>query len=153
LSARSSIISYVQHFTTFPYLDLGIQHVVANSKFVQTFINNVYGVSAPVIQPFIPPCPQGISFEKKIDAIVLSPKGFPETNTAITNWLEQEKRVTRPINRLTHQPRDLLLENINQHRFFLTPVISEGFGMIPLEAMAMGTIPVGVDGYRNYRIC
>ncbi|MEO8959590.1 MAG: glycosyltransferase, partial [Rudaea sp.] len=41
---------------------------------------------------------------------------------------------------------------IGSVRYFLTLSAAEGFGLVPLEAMAMGTTVIGYDGYggRHY---
>lgn len=148
LSIKARIVSYIQHYTTFPYLDLGITHFVANSRFVQRFIDAVYGIKAPLIQPFLPEIdsPQAKPFHEKTHSALLSPKGHNEGITALKTYLE-EQDVSFPITHAGFKQRTAFLNQINDHRFLLSLVINEGFGLIPLEAMFLGTIPVGLDGY------
>ena len=49
-------------------------------------------------------------------------------------------------------PHPALLSKLGAVRYFLTLSAAEGFGLVPLEAMAMGTMVVGYDGFggRHY---
>ncbi len=151
LKTNCKIISYIQHYTTFPYLDLEIEHMVTNSQFVKNYVHKLYNRETPLIHPFIPKTPEALKFIAKKDRFYQSPKGFPESNETLLTWIIHKTKNPNLISDTLAGGRALsrpaLLNEINQYRFFLTLTIAEGFGMIPLEAMAMGSIPIGVDGY------
>src|SRR5207302_1108578 len=44
-------------------------------------------------------------------------------------------------------PQSELLSRLGSVRYLLTLSPVEGFGLVPLEAMAMGTLVVGYDGF------
>jgi glycosyltransferase involved in cell wall biosynthesis len=158
---RGFKISYVQHFNTFPVLDLKLDHFVAVSDFVAGYLRAVYEINPRVIPPFInldklPPAPP---WWERPQAVVLPyRKGMP----AIWNlsYVRLHQLVTKQAPQIVLanpiggplMPQQELLTKIAGVRYLLMLSAAEGFGLVPLEAMALGTVVIGYDGYggRHY---
>ena len=154
-------ICYVQGFNTFTLLDLDFDCYVAVSDFVRNFLSGVYGVDVDVIPPFIdidtfPPAP---AWEDRSATDVLCyGKGDAEIWNFSFTRVRDIVQARAPHVRLSEplaahgRPRHELLSVIGKYRYFLTLSPAEGFGLVPLEAMAMGAAVVGYDGFggRHY---
>jgi hypothetical protein len=160
LRCRGKKIMYIQSFTTFKLLDCRFDHYISVSDFVQKVISNTYDIDTIVIPPFIhmdtfPP--RKPWQERPPASILVLLKG---DNTEQTLLLDRLKQL------LFSRVPDLSLDNIldskmcqqelmariGECRYFLTLSSAEGFGLMPLEAMAMGATVVGFDGFggRDY---
>jgi hypothetical protein len=154
-------ISYVQGFNTFALLDRKLDHFVAVSDFVGNFLHGVYDLDTRVIPPFIETAdlPTALPWTQRPATVVLSyRKGTPEA------WEMSSQRLRAILaERAAHitlaeplagsgVPHRELLAQLGTARYFLTLSAAEGFGLVPLEAMAMGTLVVGYDGFggRHY---
>jgi len=149
-------ISYVQDFKTFALLDRKIDHYIAVSDFVRDFLRTVYALDVPVIPPFIglESMPAAPAWSQRPATQVLPyRKGIPEV------WdLSYARLRTIVGNRAPHivfddalpstgiAHRDLM-SRLGARRFVLTLSAAEGFGLVPLEAMAMGATVIGYDGF------
>jgi glycosyltransferase involved in cell wall biosynthesis len=149
-------ISYVQDFKTFTLLDRKIDHYIAVSDFVRDFLRTVYALDAPVIAPFIdldamspaPPWSQ-----RPAERVLPYRKGIAEV------WELSFARLRQIVaERAPHivfdeplpssgVPHRELMARLGQRRFVLALSAAEGFGLVPLEAMAMGATVVGYDGF------
>lgn len=149
-------ISYVQGFSTFALLDRKLDHFVAVSDFVRDFLKTVYSIDANVIVPFVAldDLPPSASWTERPAGVVLPyRKGIAEVWDNSYRRL-QELLGARSMNVTLAPPLaagDLphrqLLARLGQFRYFLTLSAAEGFGLVPLEAMAMGAAVVGYDGF------
>lgn len=154
-------LMYIQGFNTFKVLDRYFDHYVCVSGVVSRFVSAVYGLSAPVIPPFIEVerCPDAPAWrERPAGSILIHGKGDPTLQRLLLDKVRQfvarlapEIRLDqllyeRPVSRLD------LFRRMGQYRYLLSLCVDEGFGLIPLEAMAMGTAVVGFDGFggRDY---
>ena len=147
-------LMYIQGFTTYGVLDCFFDHYVAGSGFVANFVSNLYGVRAPVIPPFIQlegfPRPTEW-LERPPGSILVSAKG----NDAILARLRELMARVAPdiklddvLSPLLHAiPHSDLIARLGSYRYLITLSPAEGFGLIPLEAMAMGTVVLGFDGF------
>lgn len=149
-------ICYVQGFNTFTLLDLDFDCYVAVSDFVRNFLSAVYALDADVVPPFIDmdTFPSAPPWKDRPPADILCyGKGDAETWRHSFNRLREicgarapQVRFSEPL--AAHgRPRPELLAAIGRSRYFLTLSAAEGFGLVPLEAMAMGTTVVGYDGF------
>lgn len=155
-------IMYIQGFNTFQLLDCRFDHYVAVGSFVQTFIASTYGIQTRVISPFIQASrfPQAIPWrERQEGSILVSVKGDQRLQNLLLDRLRQELSaracdVDLSDMRLEQRPQSELLKQIGQYRHFLTLSPAEGFGLMPLEAMAMGATVIGFDGFggRDYML-
>ena len=154
-------ICYVQGFNTFSLLDLKIDHFVAVSDFVRGFLHTAYGIDAVVIPPFVglTELPPARPWEQRPAEVVLPyRKGMPEVWDI--SWLHLREILQKRAPQIVLAdmlpgsgiPHGELLGRLGQTRFFLTLSPTEGFGLVPLEAMAMGAAVVGYDGFggRHY---
>ncbi len=154
-------ISYVQGFSTYALLDRKLDHYVAVSNFVRDFLHTVYAIDARVIPPFIDldGVPAPTPWAKRPPFVVLPyRKGIPEAWEISWQRLrailaERAPHITlaEPLSG-SGTPHVELLSKLGAFRYFLTLSAAEGFGLVPLEAMAMGTMVVGYDGFggRHY---
>ena len=153
-------ICYVQGFAQFNLLDRRLDHYVAVSDVVCRFLNTVYGISANVIPPFINldrfgPSPD---WSARPETVVLPyRKGIPDVWALSFSRLQEILATSAPHITLGEplagpMPQHELLSRIASARYLLMLSAAEGFGLVPLEAMAMGTLVVGYDGYggRHY---
>ena len=149
-------ISYVQDFKTFALLDRKIDHYVAVSDFVRDFLHTVYAIDAPVIAPFIdleamPPAPPWS--QRPQTQVLPYRKGIPEVwdlsfarLRTIVNARAPHITFDEPLPSSGIAHRELM-SHLGARRFVLTLSAAEGFGLVPLEAMAMGATVVGYDGF------
>ena len=156
-------ISYVQHFSTFPLLDMKFDHYVAVSEFVREYLHTIYGISPRVIPPFVgldglPPSPP---WSERPETVVLPfHKGQPDLWDISHGRLQDILReraphielavplgARSPQRGLQHMPQRELLSQIGGVRYLLALSEAEGFGLVPLEAMALGTVVTGYDGF------
>ena len=155
-------ISYVQGFATYTLLDRKLDHYVAVSQYVQGFLRAVYGMEAPVIPAFInlDKIPSTAQWESRPQFSVLPyEKGIPEIWDISYRRLKElvkargcEVQFEEPICQGRFIPQSELLAKIGAYRYLLMLSAAEGFPLVPLEAMAMGTVFVGYDGFggRHY---
>ncbi|MBS0557726.1 MAG: glycosyltransferase family 4 protein [Proteobacteria bacterium] len=149
-------LCYVQGFNTFALLDQRFQHYVAASDFVAGFLRDVYGLHARVIAPYVEleRMPPTADWESRPPLRVLPyRKGLPEVWDA--SFARMREIVTAQAPEIEFdealdggalaQPE--LFARLGRVRHLLTLSAAEGFGLVPLEAMAMGTLVVGFDGY------
>jgi glycosyltransferase involved in cell wall biosynthesis len=149
-------LSYVQDFKTFTLLDRGFDHYVAVSDFVRTFLHTVYALDVRVIPPFIDleHMPVARDWLQRPPRLVLPyRKGIPEVWELSWQRLRQivERRAPQvqfaePLAASGIAQRELFAR-IADVRYFLTLSAAEGFGLVPLEAMALGAMVIGYDGY------
>lgn len=157
---RGRKVMYVQGFQTFSILDCRFDHYVSVSEFVRNFISSVYGINSVVVPPFIrsatfPPMPSWRA--RPPESILISLKGDQRHQQLLLDRLQQLLAPWLPDLRLDNVlagkiPQRELMARIGQCRHFLTLSAAEGFGLVPLEAMAMGTTVLGFDGFggRDY---
>ena len=154
-------ISYVQDFKTFVLLDRKFDHYVAVSDFVRDFLRTVYALDVNVIPPFIdtqhlPDCPP---WEQRPAREVLPyRKGLPEV-WDVSFARVRELLAARAPHIVLREPLPAsgiaqhdLLARIGSTRYLLMLSAAEGFGLVPLEAMALGTVVAGYDAFggRHY---
>jgi hypothetical protein len=157
---RGRKVMYIQGFTTFQLLDCRFDLYVTVGDFVRNFILNVYGIDTTVVPPFIhaDAVPSSPSWQERPPAsILVSLKGDSDHQRLLLNHLQKlladrlpgvllDNVLNAPI------PHQEFMSQIGQNRHFLTLSPAEGFGLMPLEAMAMGTTVLGFDGFggRDY---
>ena len=154
-------LSYVQDFKTYALLDRKFDHYVAVSDFVRDFLRTVYALDVPVIPPFIdterlPECPP---WEQRPRCEVLPyRKGMPEV-WDVSFARVRELLAARAPHIVLAEPlpgsgvaQSELLARIGATRYLLMLSAAEGFGLVPLEAMALGTVVAGYDAFggRHY---
>jgi hypothetical protein len=153
LACPARILTYAQHFATFQFLDPGAERYVCASHHIRDHLRKNYGIGARVIWPFVPEgMPAPMPWSEKDDRIVVNFKGAPAVTREILDFLYANGVRKNELVMLKPGLRADLLKTINRSRWFFTPTVTEGFGIIPLEAMALGSIVIGLDGFggRDY---
>jgi hypothetical protein len=145
-------LMYVQDFKTFSVLDGFFDGYVCVSPFVQQFLKQTYGIEAPVIPAFleldhVPVTPPWL--DRPRDQMLVAGKyafvDLLERFTAImdSRYPTVDLQINPVAGAMNH--RDLLA-TMGAHRYFLTLTPCEGFGLMPLEAMACGCTVLGFHG-------
>jgi len=157
LRCRGRKIMYIQHFNTFSLLDCRFDLYVSVSEIVRRVISATYGIETAVIPPFIqaerfPPAPPWR--ERPPRSILVSLKWDMALQHLLLDRLRTLVAPSIALNDVLQGKlsQGELLARIGGSRHFLTLSVAEGFGLMPLEAMAMGTTVLGFDGYggRDY---
>ncbi|GAC1658899.1 MAG: hypothetical protein NVS4B13_02620 [Candidatus Elarobacter sp.] len=151
-------IMYVQGFTTARPLDCSFDAYVSVSSFVQQYLKTVYAVDAPTIAPFIEPqllAPAIPWDDRPPDSAAVHLKGQVADLVALRLALARNGSDIR----LEHVipggiSRYRLSEYIGAARYLVNVSPAEGFGLVPLEAMAVGSVVLGFDGFggREYLV-
>lgn len=158
-------LMYVQGFNTFSTLDCWFDQHIAVGGFVQDFLANVYGIKAPVIRPYVAtdavrPRPW---WGREPKSIWFYLKGSRNLQLALLHKLRAEiYNIDADAEAAIdwedsviwaggHRQADLLTK-LAERRHFVSLSVCEGFGLVPLEAMAVGTMVMGFDGFggRDY---
>ncbi len=160
-------LMYIQGFTTFSFLDCFFDHYVTVSSFVHDFIKSTYDIETAIIPAFIqvdryePASPWD---DRPAHSITINLKGDGEQQRLLLARLRKVLDHRAPeiaaaidwegavLQAHGELPARELLRLIGAARYFLTLSAAEGFGLIPLEAMALGATVVGFDGFggRHY---
>jgi hypothetical protein len=150
-------ICYVQGWNTYSILDKRFDHYVAVSEFVASFLKSVYDIKAPIIPAFVDLAllPAAVPWRNRPDGGVL-----PYRKGDLEIWdMSFEKlreivakrapsiRIEEPFGSGGGIPHDEILKTLGSVRHVLFLSAAEGFGLVPLEAMAMGSVVLGYDGY------
>src|SRR5262249_55558330 len=149
-------LMYIQGFNTFALLDRYFDLYASVSRFVARFVRIAYGVSAPVIPAFVEldRLPPVIAWQDRPAAsIVVYLKGDPTFKEVML--APARAAVGRRVlgvdleNILKGSPlnRTDFLARMGACRYFISLSPAEGFGLVPLEAMGMGTTVIGFDGF------
>ncbi len=170
LKVRGRKLMYAQGFSTFAVLDCFFDRYVAVSGFVRDFLAQTYGIHASVIPAFIPENHFQLPAAADSDAVAVwekRPVHSIELNTK-GDWAGQQLLLDRIRREVRIKDRDLeqsikwsdaierarprlardrFLERVSSARYLLTLSVAEGFGLVPLEAMGMGAVVLGFDGY------
>lgn len=154
-NCRGRKLMYAQGFNTFRVLDCRYHRYVAVSGFVQRFLAGTYGIRAEVIPPFIQAdrLPDAPAWRERRDgAIVVADKGRGGESLACLRRLLPEVDLGDVL--AGEVPWRQVMEKLGQSRYFVALSPAEGFGLMPLEAMAMGCTVVGFDGFggRDYML-
>lgn len=145
-------VMYLQGVTSYQDIDPHFDHYVSVSQFVKDHAKGKFGMDTFVIHPFIVQSTfqQGLPWEKRRDELlVLCYKR--ETISNLGELIKKYKKHLR-IKKVGHLSQKQLAAGLSQHKYYLTLTSVEGFGLIPLEAMAAGAAVIGFDafGSRDY---
>jgi hypothetical protein len=155
LTCKGKKVMYAQGFTTYKYLDCGFNLYVATSRVVQRGLKSIWDVNSEIINPYMDFSPsfRPPEWEKRpFDKILVLFKGDPYCQNLLLKKVQEGLSVTH--RHLTFEvlvernvPHNDFLKRLSGYRYCMTLSIAEGFGIIPLEAMAMGLVVFGFDGY------
>ncbi len=143
-------LMYVQDFRTFAFLDAHFDCYISVSSVVQEYLRSVYGLESSVIPPFIDtagcaplPWEQRPAQELLIYCKVMNPE-HAYTLKLLESYLPDSYQ-SRLLQSYT-MPHTAFLQRLGAVRYVLNLSIAEGFGLVPLEAFALGTLVLGLDG-------
>jgi hypothetical protein len=149
-------LMYIQDFKTFALLDRYFDHYVCVSGFVARSIRTTYGLRAPVIPAFIeldrlPTAPSWR--DRPAGSILIHLKGDAAFRSVALTRLREAvgHRVPRvDLDHILDQPalpQADFLARLGACRYLVSLSPAEGFGLVPLEAMALGTTVIGFDAF------
>jgi glycosyltransferase involved in cell wall biosynthesis len=146
---------YIQGFNTFTLLDRYFNHYVCVSNFVARFIRMTYGIKAPVIPAFIDldRLPTVPALRDRPGYIIIHLKGDAAFRSMALAKLREAvaRRVPRAdLDNILDQPflpHADFLTRLGSCRYLVSLSPTEGFGLVPLEAMALGMTIIGFDGF------
>ena len=151
LKAPCRKLMYIQGFNTYRVLDGFADHYVCASSFVQRYVQLVYGMTPPVIPPFIRTdlATGEVPWrERPAGKVLMRSKVFGRQlirrfkDTMRLNHPEVAYDLV-PLEPMNH--RDAF-ESFKSHRYVLSLSPCEGFGLVPLEAMASGCAVAAFEG-------
>jgi hypothetical protein len=149
-------LMYIMDFKTFTLLDRYFDHYVCCGSFVARFIRNTYGMRTPVIPLFIeldrlPTSPAWQ--DRPAGSILVHLKGDPTFRRVALAKLRDAVARRAPqvdLNNILDQPtlpHADFLGRLGACRYLVSLSPAEGFGLVPLEAMALGTTVIGFDAF------
>ena len=149
-------LMYIQDFKTFALLDRDFNYYVCVSSFVARFIRTTYGFGAPVIPAFIELCrlPTALAWrDRPAGSILVHLKGDPTFRSLVLARLREAVAHRAPrvdLDNILDQPalpQAEFLARLGACRYLVSLSPAEGFGLVPLEAMALGTTVIGFDAF------
>ena len=148
-------ISYVQDFRTFLLLDCHFDLYVSVSSVVSRYVEALYGIKTQVIPPFIQLArmPKAAPWrERPAGSALVYMKNPSQEHRVLFSDLEAKLKKIAPQIDLSnalegrHLSHADFMQRLGAVRYFVNMSLAEGFGLVPLEAMAMGAMVTGVDG-------
>ena len=153
LSFSGRKLMYIQGINTCKVIDGFFDKYVAASPFVREFILQVYGMTVPVIAPFIHhdhlPGPLPAWKDRPERSVVVGLKEHGEQFLAHFKTMTKARYPELEFSMTTiprNTPHRQFLRIISENRYFLWLSPVEGFGLPPLEAMMCGASVVGFRG-------
>jgi len=158
-------LMYIQGFNTFTVLDGFFDHYVTVSEFVRDFIRGTYGIESRVIPPFIGTPPPSMPWkDRPALSVAFHLKGDKTQQALLLDRLRALVALRAPdlcdaidwddgvLSRHGPSDHDEFLNELGKTRYLVTLSVAEGFGLVPLEAMAQGVVVLGLDGFggRHY---
>lgn len=148
-------IMYIQDFRTFLLLDCHFDAYVSVSNVVSRYVKALYHIDTPVIPPFIrnTNLPPALPWDErpKDSALVYMKNPSREHQILLDHvkWRLSKEAPHIDLSQVVEgrgMTQDEFLRLIGSVRYFVNMSLAEGFGLVPLEAMAMGAMVTGVDG-------
>jgi hypothetical protein len=149
-------LMYIQGFNTFSLLDRYFDLYASVSKFVTRFVKMTYDLRAPLI----PACieldrlpPVSVWHDRPAGSVLVYLKGDANFKAVVLALLRDAvaRRVSGvDLENVLDGPSIAqadFLARIGACRYLVSLSAAEGFGLVPLEAMALGTSVIGFDGF------
>lgn len=146
-------IMYAQGFRHM--LDCHCDLYVSVSSAVQTQLKTRYNIESPIIPAFIQLAKMPKTkpwHERPKGSIAIYAKDASPAHYNLYNHIKKQLEEHAPHINFTQfidgakLTRQQFLEALGSSRYLFNLSLTEGFGLIPLEAMAMGTCVIGLDG-------
>jgi hypothetical protein len=147
-------IMYLQGFQTYSMLDCHFDLYVSVSSLVSRYVEAVYGLKTPVIPAFITTPDIAVTpwRERPEGSMLVYVKNRNYEHNLVTEYLAAELKAMSPSitletaqigRKLGHRE---FLHAVGNVRTLVNVSLAEGFGLVPLEAMSLGTMVTGLDG-------
>jgi hypothetical protein len=155
LRCKAKKIMYVQDYRTYKHIDQGFDLYVSVSNVVKNCLSTIYGIQTEIIPPFIQTyekCSPQPWIQRPTNSVFVYQKfRLPEYDIYANRLLGVLKQQfpdleLSQIYTGRSMPQSEFINQIAGHRFLLNICLGEGFGLIPLEAMSLGTIVIGTNG-------
>lgn len=152
-------LMYVQGYSTYGVLDRWFDSYVSASGFVCGFLKYVYGLHSPMIHPFIDVSvvdPIIDWSDRPADRVLVLKKGDDLQQdhllTEVKGIVEKQCSGIQFELPSEHLPHPQFLQKLATYRYVLSLSCAEGFGLVPLESMALGATVIAFDagGGRSY---
>jgi hypothetical protein len=153
-------IGYVQSLQPTYMIDMRFDHYISASNIIADYLKSACNIYTNTIPPFVnhemlPASPEWLDRPANvISSYRKATKGRTELWDLSFKIIHKLVSDTIPgivfEDPLFNESREIqsdLLARIARARYLLMLTEMEGFGLIPLEAMALGTIPIGYDGF------
>jgi hypothetical protein len=149
LTSAARVVMYVQSVNAYRAIDGFCDLYVASSAFVRDHLALHYGMAPNVISPFVDlaamPDPPRYVDRAPASALVYT-KVYGEAllealrERLLVRSLAFELVLPAPMDHAAY------LRALGSHRFSLSLGPLHGFGLVPLESLALGTVPLGFHG-------
>lgn len=148
-------IMYVQGFRKLLVMDCHCDLYVSVSQMVSRHIHTLYNISSPVIPAFVQlnMLPKTLPwYERPAGSALVYAKDNSADHQNLYQYVYEKLYHQAPdidISKVLdgrELSREQFLEKIGSVRYLINLSLAEGFGLVPLEAMAMGTCVLGLDG-------
>lgn len=140
-------LCYMQHFSSFRYLDGFFDHYVFVSHFVKSFVEGLYALRGPVIPAFVdvPAAGEVPPFAQRADRAILPEWKVPEPVRSLFVGACQDVNPSSStaLDVIPLRSQRELAAEMRSSRYFVSLTVSEGLGLPMLEAMANGCAVLG----------
>jgi hypothetical protein len=149
LTSAARVVMYVQSVNAYRAIDGFCDLYVASSTFVREHLTLHYAMAPNVISPFVDlaAMPVPIPFADRAPATALV---YTKVYGDVLLGAVRERLLARavPFELVLPEPVDhaKYLRVLGSHRFSLSLGPLHGFGLVPLESLALGTVPLGFHG-------
>lgn len=148
-------IMHVQGFNVFQTLDVYFDHYVCVSRVCSHLVGDVYGLPNTIIPAFVelPSVAPPSWHDRPDDRVAYLIKGDKRFGELALEHIQSATQAIWPRiqfdNLMEGAPlrHTELLARLSGYRYLLNLAPTEGFGLVPLEAMARGVAVVGFDGF------
>jgi hypothetical protein len=149
LSCRAPVLMYIQSVNAYRGIDGFCDLYVSSSAFVRDHVQLHYGLTTKVISPFVdfselPPVRPFL--ERDAGRALVYSKLYGEYLVPALRERLAERNVDVELIEQRWLSHREFLAAIAAHRFTVCLAPLEGFGLVPLEALAVGTVPIGFHG-------
>ncbi len=149
LTSQARVLMYIQSVNAYRAIDGFCDLYVSSSTFVRDHLALHYGMDTEIISPFIDidTMPVPLPFDERIsDTAIVYSKLYGETLLPALEARLAARSVPLALTRPGSLPHAEYLTRLGQHRFCVCLPPFEGFGLVPLESLALGTVPLGFHG-------
>ena len=141
-------IMYVQAFSVSTFVDAPFDLYISNSPAVRSWLRGLWGIPSRIIEPFVSTPETGLR-EPETDLLVYL-KNDRDGETLLWHSLYEpalrERELSYTVLPGTDLPQEELHRLLQRHRGALFLQLSEGYGLVPVEAAILGVTPFGFDG-------